>query len=269
MILKPRMIPKPRTTGNQGSSKNVIVPTQTHPNPPIWRRCHLSVATRVPKEGTQLQERYCPPPTPPQPPRVWRRCHAECSSTDLGCRVMRILVRNRRNMVAESDFIPRRRSCPEKRRLIRNVLEPLVIHQRFLSAATSSIKSFSQSSSHQTRVSFSNPWYRPFMSYCHWIVLKFSAMERLCTAVAEHPDLLSLAHREAKSMKSSNSWRSLVAGVSERHVKPEFICQRMLEGLSNLSMQNLEFRMTWLKAVMIAVFKGWSHSWIEVGALAW
>ena len=70
-ILKPRMIPKPRTTGNQGSSKNVIcknVIAPPHPTPPpIWRRCHVE--------------------------RSW--CHAVCSSTDLGCRVMRILLLNR------------------------------------------------------------------------------------------------------------------------------------------------------------------------------
>ena len=71
----------------------------------------LSVGAGVPKKGAQLQERYCPPhPAPPHP--VWRRCHAECSSTDLGCRVMRILVaesrgvwlRNRLFLVAESSF---------------------------------------------------------------------------------------------------------------------------------------------------------------------
>ena len=45
-------------------------------------------------------------------PRTWRQCHAECSSTDLGCKVTRILVsesrgfwlRNRRFLVAESSF---------------------------------------------------------------------------------------------------------------------------------------------------------------------
>ena len=59
----------------------------SHPTPPhrIWRRCHVECGT-------------------------WRRCHAECRSTDLGCKVTRILVsesrgfwlRNRLFLVAES-----------------------------------------------------------------------------------------------------------------------------------------------------------------------
>ena len=118
MILKPTMIPKPRTTGNQGSSKNVIcknviVPTPPHPNPPIWRRCHVECSCTCAKRRNAAARTLLSPPTPPHPPRVWRRCHAECSSTDLGCRVMRILVaesrgvwlRNRLFLVAESYLI--------------------------------------------------------------------------------------------------------------------------------------------------------------------
>ena len=72
-ILKPRMIPKPTTTGNQGSSKNVICKTllsPPHPTPPSGDDAMLSVAARVPKEGTQLPERYCPPHPIPPPPRL-------------------------------------------------------------------------------------------------------------------------------------------------------------------------------------------------------
>ena len=100
------MIPKPSTTGNQERYLQ-----ERYCPPPSGDDAMLSVAARVPKEGTQLQEPYCTPhPTPPL--RIWRRCHAECSSTDLGCRVMRILVaesrgvwlRNRLFLVAESSF---------------------------------------------------------------------------------------------------------------------------------------------------------------------
>ena len=120
------------------SCKDVIVPP--HPNPPHTPHpMPHSVTARI-EEGTQLQGRCSPTPphptasgddamlsvaahvpkvnaavrmvlSPPIPsPRTWRRCHAECSSTDLGCKVTRILVsesrgfwlRNRRFLVAES-----------------------------------------------------------------------------------------------------------------------------------------------------------------------
>ena len=72
MIVKPKkMILKPRTTGNQGSSKNVIcknviVPTPC--TPPSGDDAMLSVGAGVPKKGAQLQERYCPPHPAPPPP---------------------------------------------------------------------------------------------------------------------------------------------------------------------------------------------------------
>ena len=107
-----------------------------HPmHPPIWRRCHVECRCRCAKKRSAAARTLLSPSPRPTPPPVWRRCHAECSSTDLGCRVMRILVaessfflvaassffgcgivsdfgcgideiwlRNRRKMVAESDF---------------------------------------------------------------------------------------------------------------------------------------------------------------------
>ena len=87
-------------------------PTPPHPTPPHPTPSHptasgddamLSVAARVVR--TVLF-----PPTPPH--LTWRRCHAECSSTDLGCKVTRILVseshrfwsRNHPCLGAESSF---------------------------------------------------------------------------------------------------------------------------------------------------------------------
>ena len=102
-------------------------PTPPHPTPPhrIWRRCHVEGGRKCVKGRNAAASTLLSHPTPPHPTAseddamlsvtarmlrrerscthciwrrchvecgTWRRCHAECRSTDLGCKVMRILV---------------------------------------------------------------------------------------------------------------------------------------------------------------------------------
>ena len=72
-----------RMSTRERGCKDVIVPPPPHPtlpHPASGDDAMLSVAASVSKEGTHLQDVIVPPhPTPP--PRIWRRCHVECGST--------------------------------------------------------------------------------------------------------------------------------------------------------------------------------------------